>query len=260
MLKYLGGLVDGLSSTVTGLTTTARYAVENWGGQGKVTIQYPEQPAAPTTNFRGHLYNDNIACVVCNGCAKVCPVDCFTIVGERNELGRLRVSRFDIDLSKCISCGLCVRACGSDSLMFTQDFTTAPERHAEPAKQRWLFRVRADQMGRVLDSTEVAKLKAIGSRPREELTPDELAFLDTVEDPEHGTMLVARFGLGMYTSEEKQRVEAAREAEKQRKAAEAAAKEAAKKKAEAELKAKEETARIAASAIPNLAPGKLEPE
>jgi formate hydrogenlyase subunit 6/NADH:ubiquinone oxidoreductase subunit I len=240
-MSYLGGILDGLVSTFTGLRTTARFATDNWTGNGRVTVQYPEEKPTLAPRFRGHLFNKIDACVVCNGCAKACPVDCFTIVGERTESGKMRASRFDIDLTKCISCGLCVRACGTDSLQFTLDYTTAPEHHAGEAAQRWLFRCRPDQVPTVFDTADMARLTAIGGKSREHLSADDRAFLDRFEDAELGTVLYARFGMGMYTPEEKARVEAAREAEKKRKAEIAA-------KAEAERKAAKEAAEARAKA------------
>jgi formate hydrogenlyase subunit 6/NADH:ubiquinone oxidoreductase subunit I len=52
--------------------------------------------------FRGHLHNDIERCIVCKACANVCPIDCFWIDGEKTESNKLRPSRFDIDLLKCM--------------------------------------------------------------------------------------------------------------------------------------------------------------
>jgi NADH-quinone oxidoreductase subunit I len=232
-LRYFQDLAEGIATTLGGLRTTGRFAKDNWTGDGRVTVAYPEVQPELAPRFRGHLYNDKAECVVCLACEKICPVDCFTIVGERMENGRMRPAVFDIDLSKCISCGLCVKVCDDESLVFTKLFETAPERHAPVGEQRWLFRTRPDQVKRVLDSSEVERLARIGGTPREQLAPEDVAFLDTIEDPERGTSLIGRYGYGMYTPEEKARVETALAAEKKRKAEAAAAAKAAAAKAAA---------------------------
>jgi len=229
MSGVLDGLLDGLNSTLGGLRTTWRFAQQNWFGDGAITVQYPEQAPTLSPRFRGHLHNRVADCITCSACAKACPVDCFTIEGERNEQNKLRPSRFDIDLTKCIYCGLCTRACPTDCLTFAQDFTTSPEKHAPAEQTRFLFRVAPEQVDSRLDSLDVARLARIGSRPRDQLSDEDRAFLDRIEDPDHGQTLLARYGVGYYTAEEKTVVDAKREAEKQRKAAEAAAKAAAAK-------------------------------
>jgi NADH-quinone oxidoreductase subunit I len=233
MLSYVNDILDGLKATVTGLRTTFDYAVENWTGNGAVTINYPEVPAKPAERFRGHLVNKSEDCIVCRLCEKACPVDCFLIDGERNEQGKLRASLFDIDLTKCIYCGLCVRACPVDCLTFSHIYTTAPEHHDQEWSMRFLFRARPDQASVKLTSFEVAQLTAMGHTPREQLNDADLALLDRLEDPLRGTVLMGRYGLGYYTPEEKARVDAIREAEKQRKAAEEVAKKAAAEAAKA---------------------------
>lgn len=219
-MNYVQGLVEGLTSVATGLRITLRYAVDNWTGNGAVTIQYPEQKPVIPERFRGHLVNKVENCITCRACERACPVDCFVIDGERTEAGKLRPARFDIDLSKCIYCGLCVRACPTDCLTFSHMFVTAPEHHAAEWKMRYLFRVRADQVDRKLSTTETAQLERMGHAPVDQLASEDKTLLAELEDP-HGTLLLARFGYGYYTPEEKVVIEAARA-------------EAAKKKAEAD--------------------------
>jgi NADH-quinone oxidoreductase subunit I len=227
ILAWVNDIYEGVNSFLVGMRTTATFLVENLrgtGGGNAVTRQYPQQPAVTVgERVRGHLVNDGERCIVCTGCAKACPVDCFVMEGERDENNKMRASRFEIDLSKCIYCGLCLRVCPTDSLSMTADFQVDPV----GKDGRYLFRQNSAQRERKLDMIEMARLNQLAKRSRAELSPEERAWLDGVCDPE-GQHLVGIFGLGYYTPEEKARVDQARDEKKKAKEAAAAAAKAAK--------------------------------
>lgn len=223
ILGWVNDIWEGVTSFVTGMRTTARFFTENVRGQGggaAVTRQYPQQPAQVVgERVRGHLFNEAKICIVCHACDKVCPVDCFSMEGERDENNKIRASRFDIDLSKCIYCGLCVRACPTDSLSMTTAFELDP--HREDVG-RYLFTRNASQLEQRLDAPTVERLTALANRPREELTTEERAFVDAHLDTQ-GRHLIGMYGLGYYTPEQKAAADAEREAKKKAKDAAAAA-------------------------------------
>jgi NADH-quinone oxidoreductase subunit I len=222
ILRWIHDLSEGVGAFLTGMRTTGHYLLENLrdeGGATAVTRQYPAEPAERVGDRqRGHLHNDGERCIVCHACDKVCPVDCFTMDGERDANNKMRASRFDIDLSKCIYCGLCVRACPTDSLSMTADFEVAPLRDG----RRYVFTRSSDQLGQRFDAVEMARLHALAERPREQLTAEERQWLDAHFDP-RGPHLIGVYGLGYYTAEQKAAVEAERAAKKQQKDAATAA-------------------------------------
>src|SRR5690606_31589958 len=71
-------------------------------------------------------------CMVCDKCAKICPVDCITMEPIRAiaEIGktsdgtpkRLYAASFDIDMGKCCFCGLCTTVCPTECLTMTRVF------------------------------------------------------------------------------------------------------------------------------------------
>jgi len=89
-----------------GLWTTGRHVT-----QRPVTRPYPERHAWSPDRFRGLHRLTAADCVVCNACARVCPVDCITIEAHRGENRRFVLDRFDIDYNRCMFCNLCVEVC-----------------------------------------------------------------------------------------------------------------------------------------------------
>jgi formate hydrogenlyase subunit 6/NADH:ubiquinone oxidoreductase subunit I len=222
---WINGIVDGLLSVLGGLRTTAGFAFENWRGQGgatAITRLYPLERPQLDERWRGHLHNDVSRCIVCTGCAKACPVDCFTIAGERNEDNKLRPSQFDIDLSKCIYCGLCTRVCPTGCLTMSDGF----EVEGRFRGGKWLLRQRPEQAVARLDSVEATALMAALRAEPAARSPDQCAVIERHCD-DQGTVLSVRYGLGWYTPEEQAAVAAERDRRKAEKAAKAAAAKAA---------------------------------
>jgi formate hydrogenlyase subunit 6/NADH:ubiquinone oxidoreductase subunit I len=84
------------------------------------------------TMARYQLHNEIEDCIVCDKCAKICPVDCIEIepiksVGEFGKTSdgtskRIYAAKFDIDLAKCCFCGLCTTVCPTESLTMTPEY------------------------------------------------------------------------------------------------------------------------------------------
>ncbi|HEY3402274.1 MAG TPA: 4Fe-4S binding protein [Ohtaekwangia sp.] len=98
--------------------------------EGISTIQYPYemQPVPDTGRYR--LHNEIDDCIVCDKCAKICPVNCITIepIKAIEEIGktsdgtskRIYAAKFDIDMGKCCFCGLCTTVCPTECLTMTK--------------------------------------------------------------------------------------------------------------------------------------------
>mgnify|MGYP003799498065 FL=1 len=52
----------------------------------------------------------------------VCPAMAITIESEQREDNTRRTTRYDIDLTKCIFCGMCEESCPVDSIVETRIF------------------------------------------------------------------------------------------------------------------------------------------
>ena len=97
--------------------------------QANVTQRYPYEKIPLPDHARYQLHNEIDDCVVCDKCAKICPVDCIDIVSipSPTEIGktsngkplRLYAEKFDINMSKCLFCGLCTVVCPTQCLTMT---------------------------------------------------------------------------------------------------------------------------------------------
>lgn len=147
MNQYFNDIREGIRTTLTGLKLTLRHF---WQARdrrrpinvqddryfeqqtGMITLQYPFETLPIPDNGRYRLHNEIDDCIVCDKCAKVCPVDCITIdtVKATEEVGRasdgspirLYAATFDIDMAKCCYCGLCTTVCPTECLTMTKTY------------------------------------------------------------------------------------------------------------------------------------------
>ena len=99
---------------------------------GIMTTQYPKEVIPVPHNGRYKLHNEIEDCIVCDKCAKICPVDCIDIEPIRavEEFGktsdgtskRIYAAKFDIDMAKCCFCGLCTTVCPTECLTMTDEY------------------------------------------------------------------------------------------------------------------------------------------
>lgn len=100
--------------------------------EGIATVQYPHVSLPVPDNGRYKLHNEIDDCIVCDKCAKICPVNCITIepIKATEEIGRtsdgtpkrIYAAKFDIDMGKCCFCGLCTTVCPTECLTMTKTY------------------------------------------------------------------------------------------------------------------------------------------
>ena len=127
-MGYIGkGLFEGM-------VVTARNFVGSYFDKERlVTVQYPEERVQTPENSRTFpflVYDDDkspvdtMRCVACKICEVECPPQCIYIVMDRDEKGkpRQRPKVFDIDISVCMQCQICVEVCPFDSIKMNTEF------------------------------------------------------------------------------------------------------------------------------------------
>lgn len=147
MSTYFKNISRGITTTLKGMSLTlrhlwnARHSRQPFAMQdssyfdlktGIVTLQYPHQTLPVPDNGRYQLDCEIDDCIVCDKCAKICPVDCIDIEPIKSSEVisytsdgspvRLYAAKFDIDMAKCCFCGLCTTVCPTECLTMTNEY------------------------------------------------------------------------------------------------------------------------------------------
>ena len=144
----IGNVIKGVTTAWKGLTLTIGHffapnrkrqmqsvSADNYFKkleEGTNTIQYPQQKLPIPEVGRYQLDVEMDDCIVCDLCAKICPVDCITIdsikateaIGQTSDgtTKRLYAAQFDIDMAKCMYCGLCTIVCPTECIVMTNQY------------------------------------------------------------------------------------------------------------------------------------------
>ena len=120
-----------------GLAETARNFFGSYVQEDRlVTVQYPEErlpQAEAARNFPflvhdGDDWQQGLRCVACLICEKECPPQCIYIlkdtVRKPDHMGKLQFQPkvFDIDISVCMSCQICVEVCPFDAIKMDVEY------------------------------------------------------------------------------------------------------------------------------------------
>lgn len=144
---YWGNIAEATTTLLTGLKLTFVHFIKGFGKnrrpigvadkdyldhEGVFTLQYPNETFPVPDNGRYRLHNEIEDCIVCDKCAKVCPVNCIDIepIKSSEEIKkasdgssiRLYAATFDIDMAKCMFCGLCTTVCPTECLTMTKTY------------------------------------------------------------------------------------------------------------------------------------------
>src|SRR3984957_17050183 len=120
-----------------GLAETARNFLGSYVSKNRLTtVQYPEERLPqieasrdfPFLVYDGEDWQQGMRCVSCFICEKECPPKCIFIEKSTDKkpdaVGKQQFypARFNIDVSVCMSCQICVEVCPFDAIKMDTDF------------------------------------------------------------------------------------------------------------------------------------------
>jgi len=122
---------------IKGMAVTAKNFFGSYVSKERLTtVEYPEVRLEPKENTRqfpflvydGDDAEKGLRCVACQICEKECPPQCIYIVKSKDKKpdykGQMQVYpvTFDIDISVCMSCSICVEVCPFESIKMDTEF------------------------------------------------------------------------------------------------------------------------------------------
>jgi formate hydrogenlyase subunit 6/NADH:ubiquinone oxidoreductase subunit I len=123
---YLRNIVDTATTVFEGMAVTCSHFIRR-----PFTVQYPDRTDLRVQDtlpfrYRGILEVDLEICTGCLACERACPIDCIVIDATKDKQTKQMVlTRFDIDIAKCMFCGLCSEPCPTGSIHHTPEFEGA---------------------------------------------------------------------------------------------------------------------------------------
>lgn len=132
-MSYFSDIYNGIKSLLIGMSVTGKYFIN--ARKEIITQQFPENRATLKMfdRFRGevimpHDENNEHCCTGCQKCELACPNGSIEVIWDRAidpETGKKvkKIEKHIYHLGMCTMCGLCVEACPTEAIKWSQNFS-----------------------------------------------------------------------------------------------------------------------------------------
>jgi len=87
----------------------------------KQTVQYPDEKLEMFPRYHGRFQLDVDKCIACGMCANACPNKVIQM--EKKKVGNKQyLTKYVMRIEYCLFCGLCVESCPKDAIRFSNVF------------------------------------------------------------------------------------------------------------------------------------------
>lgn len=105
-----------------GLLTGMGITIRRFFGK-KITVQYPEEKIPMTERFRGGALDVNLEkCISCGLCAMACPNKAIQLASEMGEDKKKRLTAYRHLGGQCLYCNMCLEACPTKALSWDRNY------------------------------------------------------------------------------------------------------------------------------------------
>jgi len=96
------------------------------------TVEYPEERLPVGPMFRGGCIDLNLdKCIACGLCAMACPNAAIDLTTEKSESGKKVMVRYFHQLPVCMFCNYCIEACPTKAIQWTQNYEMSALQHQD---------------------------------------------------------------------------------------------------------------------------------
>lgn len=96
------------------------------------TVQYPEERLPVGPMFRGGTIDLNLEkCIACGLCAMACPNNAIDLATEKSESGKKVMARYHHHIPVCLYCNYCIEACPTQAIHWTRNYEMSSLRHED---------------------------------------------------------------------------------------------------------------------------------
>jgi NADH-quinone oxidoreductase subunit I len=134
-MSYFSDIYNGVKSLLIGMSVTGKYFLH--ARKEIITQEFPNNrdTLRMFDRFRGevvmlHDENNEHRCTGCQKCEIACPNGSIELIWDRaidEETGKKikKIDKHIYHLSMCTMCGLCIQACPTDAIKWSQSFSNS---------------------------------------------------------------------------------------------------------------------------------------